>query len=141
MNKLEKGLREMGLSIEELMNNYTYIGGNCRDGLKRWERLYGNEELPEPVDECICGHNIVDNRYLINKECEIIVLGNCCIKRFLPKDYKMIKCKECGASHQNRKVDYCNECRLNYCGNCGKEKQGFYLLCSKCYFYKNPYKA
>ena len=136
MNKLEKGLREMNISIDDLMQNYTYVGGNCGDGLKRWKRMYGDEHPPESMDECICGHHIVDNRYLINKEGEMLVLGNCCIKRFLPKDYKLLKCKECGVKHKNRKVDYCNECRFHYCDNCGKQKKGFQPLCTRCYYAK-----
>jgi len=134
MNRLEKGLNEMGLSTTELMKNFVYVGGNYGDGLKRWVRLYGNEQTPEPLDECVCGHHILDNRYLINADGEIVVLGNCCIKRFLPKDFKLIKCRDCGAGHKNRKVEYCNQCRFNHCENCNKDKIGKYLLCSECYF-------
>jgi hypothetical protein len=51
MNKLEKGLREMNISIDDLMQNYTYVGGNCGDGLKRWKRIYGDEKTPETYIE------------------------------------------------------------------------------------------
>ena len=71
MNKLEKGLIEMNISIDDLLQNYKYVGGNCGDGLNRWKRIYGDEHPPESLDECICGHHIVDNRYLITKEGEM----------------------------------------------------------------------
>jgi hypothetical protein len=43
------------------------------------------------------------------------VLGNCCIERFIP--LKGRTCKLCTASHKNRKVNLCNECRL-FCTDC-----------------------
>ena len=140
MNKLLKGLKEINLTMDDLIKNYKYIGGNKGDGLKRFKRLFGDEKLPEQQDNCICGHEIIDNRYLMNDEGEIVVVGNCCIKRFLPKDFKQMKCKECGTPHKNRKVDYCNECRYHYCEKCGKTKKGTYPLCSKCYFFDGELK-
>jgi len=135
------GLKQYNLTYEEIVNsNWRYVGGDGgevarnlfmngtyfqikkedskynRCHLNYWILCFPNEELPDYTDRCVCDHPIIENCYISNKDdSEILVLGNCCIERFIP--LKGRTCKLCTASHKNRKVNLCNECRL-LCTDC-----------------------
>jgi hypothetical protein len=61
-----------------------------------------------------------------------VVLGNCCIKRFIPKDLASKTCSVCKKPHRNRRVDKCNGCRDDLCITCNRPYSGRGLYCWNC---------
>lgn len=131
-------IEELG---DDFMNKWSYAGGNRGKRHKNYFELFNKEkklEEPEPTDRCACGHKIVENCYIYNKELnELRILGSCCIKKFLNESNRGRTCKDCGSSHRNRKVNYCNDCRFKYCENCAKKKNNNYKYCFPCYMNLN----
>ena len=102
------GLKSYNLSQEDIAG-WNYCGGTKKGRhLAYFKMRFPNHELPALSEECICGHPIKQNCYITNNE-DILVLGNCCIKRFIPKCGRT--CSECGGGHKNRKDNKCHSCR------------------------------
>ena len=128
------GLKDRGLNYNDVINNWKYCGGDDKAHLNYWSLINGKEELPEHEDKCVCGHKIKKNCYLEYND-EILILGSCCIKRFLPKNSAGRTCDECGKSHRNRKINKCNDCKVGYCLECWKPMDiSSYDRCAECYF-------
>jgi hypothetical protein len=71
---------------------------------------------------------------------KVIVVGNCCIKKFLPKNKQCRTCDICCQPHKNRKVNHCNQCRLNFCYDCDTLlKNKAYKRCYDCHIKKYIY--
>lgn len=107
--------------LEDLIKIHTRIDGNLNSKKK---------EPPALINHCACGHYIKENCYIYSSTInEVKILGNCCIKRYLPKkEERKLKCDECGEPHQNRKVNRCNSCKN--CDFCDKILT--YDTCRKC---------
>ena len=90
------------------------------------------------MDKCICQHSIKENCYITNKDntC-ILVLGNCCIKHFLPEGKSRRTCEDCGNIHRNRVVNRCNNCRYQKCDDCNRFNYNGYKICYYCYLLKH----
>lgn len=139
--KFLKGLREKyGLTANDLVEQeYKYAGGtadaNNPQHFRYWEMiLQQRPNLKKPLyqHKCICDHEIMNNCYIINKYDNILVLGNCCIKKFIEKS--MRTCGWCGEEHRNRKYNLCNKCKVMACKNCGdKKEESYYRYCRKCF--------
>lgn len=136
--RFKKGLLENGITN---IKDYYYCGGTENEGQSMRHYNYfitnfGDKDFPSYKDKCICGQYIKQNCYIskkINNKCvynTIIVLGNCCIKRF---EIDGRTCENCGDKHLNRKTNYCNACkeRCVYCGNT-KNKKKSEAVCSDC---------
>lgn len=127
-NKISKrfieGLKKYNLTYDEI-KDWKYCGGQGESSLTLDEQMvhkkhrsrieyfrlcFPNRELPIYRDECICGHYIEDNCFITNGT-DILVIGNCCLKRFIPK-YKK-SCERCGEFHKNKINNLCNNCREN----------------------------
>ena len=108
-----KGLKEYNLTLEEIQNGrWKYAGGDTGSHRRYFNMVYGEEyEIPIPESKCVCSHGIVENCYITNGELWL-TLGNCCIKRFLPKGCSGRTCGQCGKPHKNQKNNLCNDCRL-----------------------------
>jgi len=121
--------------IDELgdIDQWEYAGGD-RDHHKKYFNLKfrnKNTKHPAQTDHCLCGHYIAENCYVYNSTNEEIkVLGNCCIKKFIPKSSRT--CEDCGETHRNRKWNKCNDCVENICFECGKENNSEYKYCYAC---------
>jgi hypothetical protein len=126
--RFTNGLKQYNLTQEELIN-WKYCGGNTGSHLNYFRLCFGDKEpLPEHTNKCICGHPITENCYIENGE-ELIVLGSCCVKRFITKRRT---CGICNEPHKNIKINRCNDCRVK-CDKCRKEyKHGKFSLCSDC---------
>ncbi len=118
--RLAEGLKNYDLTIEEVQNGqWFYCGGDHDDHLNYWKmrnntkQLMGKKEWSFPPHEshCACGHFIKNNCYITNKK-KILVVGNCCIKRFLLKKSRV--CEVCTADHKNRKYNLCDECKPKF---------------------------
>ena len=56
------------------------------DSLNNYWRRIQNYDFRAISENCICGHRIDENCYILNKQTkEILVSGNCCIEKFLPE--------------------------------------------------------
>ena len=131
-NKFIKGLENYGLTYGEIKNsNWKYCGGRIGRHLNYFKLCCKNDDLPDKVNECVCGHRIEENCYITDGE-QILVLGNCCIKKFIPKSSRT--CEKCGEPHKNRVVNRCNNCRKGVCDECDKECEESYKKCYKCAF-------
>ena len=161
MTRVRTQLAENGLTPETL-NEYKYAGGDGANGgnlrhLHYYELARPGEDFPEHVDHCeICDHFIVENCYLEHKERGAIelVVGNCCIKRFVEDSGRTCRnlCKECvnanriaaatcdtcGARHRNRVVNRCKGCREHKCDKCGGVKTSHRTTCDSCHYGKGP---
>jgi hypothetical protein len=105
-----RALNELGDGNED---NWISYGGDRDVRLRQWNicKMSG-ENPPSPRDHCLCGHWIDENCYIKSKlNSTIAVVGNCCIKRYLPSDNQGRTCSTCGAPHRNRTDNYCNACR------------------------------
>ena len=90
MTRVRAQLAVNGLTVETLMEEYKYAGGDDANGsnprhLHYYNLARPNEPTPEHVDNCeICSHDIIENCYIEHKlRGDIMVVGNCCIKRFV----------------------------------------------------------
>jgi hypothetical protein len=153
------GLKSYNITAEQAYKDFKYVGGdsdidrnyyeqfltgnsktpyreypNNPHHIKYWVLCNPNTLLPDKIYFCICGHKIKENCYIENKhDGEILILGNCCINRFI-KD-KGRTCESCGSSHKNRNVNKCNKCRFGTCSKCGDkiDSERKYTMCWTCY--------
>ena len=129
-----KGLAAKHGMILDDLDDYVYAGGNRTRHLSYFELKSPDEDLPPWAAECVCGVHIEENCYIRKSSRaldsavggpDLLILGNCCIKRFVPTCGR--NCRDCGAAHNNRKVDLCNACRTDLrekkprplCADCG----------------------
>ncbi len=131
--KFRDGLAKRGVDPDEVMKTWKYVGGN-RDSHKNYFETWTKKTKKDPppyAPECVCGHEIKTNCYISN-DVEILVVGSCCIKRFM--EHKTRTCSDCNAPHKNRKYNLCNECKQKMkekekeekkpkCSDCGKSHQ------------------
>ena len=87
--------------------------------------------MPSHKDNCVCGHYIEENCFITN-DVDIIVLGNCCIKKFLPENKSSRTCEKCKEPHKNHIVNRCNDCRYGLCDKCNIKINPKYKICAKC---------
>ena len=106
-NKFLKGWLKEGMTVEDL-KDWKYCGGDRGRHLNYFDLSCPDWERPPHSYECVCGHSIQENCYITNGQ-ELLVLGNDCIKKFIPKSGRT--CELCGSSHKNRKVNLCNKCK------------------------------
>ena len=112
--KFIKGLEEYGLSYDDIKNSgWKYCGGNVKKEHKKYFALcfpsMSLSDIPHE-DHCVCGHHIVENCFITDStETQILVLGNCCIKKFVPMCTRT--CEICKSPHRNRKDNKCTTCR------------------------------
>ena len=168
MTRVRAQLAVNGLAVETLMEDYKYAGGDDANGsnprhLHYYNLARPNEPTPEHVDNCeICSHDIIENCYIEHKlRGDIMVVGNCCIKRFVEdsgrtcrdcgaehrnRTHNLCKacinsnriaaatCDTCGARHRNRVVNRCKGCREHKCDKCGGVKTSHRTTCDSCHY-------
>jgi hypothetical protein len=156
------GLKNYEIDFEDIKYNFKYCGGNRGSHLNYFRLSCPNDDIPELVDECVCGHKIIENCYITDGD-RLVILGNCCIKKFCDtsnrtcencgethrnskqnrcNNCKIVEkkttkklCEKCGASHKNRVVNKCNRCRNGFCDICDKYSnsvRGSYKTCYDC---------
>lgn len=130
--KFIEGLKKYDLTYDEITNsNWKYCGGRNGHHLNYFKLCFKHDKLPEIETNCVCGHHIEENCYITDGK-EILVLGNCCIKKFIPKSSRT--CENCGEPHKNRIVNRCNDCRKGICDVCDKTCDSKYKKCYNCAF-------
>jgi len=98
-------------------DQWIYAGGEGGRHCLKLKSIVGNETYEEiqlilgRKDHCICTHEIEENCYILNIiSKKILVVGNCCIKRYLNIDTSK-RCEECKLPHRNFKDNFCKDCR------------------------------
>ena len=57
--KFIKGLENYGLTYDEIINsNWKYCGGRIGRHLNYFKLCFKNDDLPDKVNECVCGHHL-----------------------------------------------------------------------------------
>ena len=128
-----EGLREEGLTYEEVRDTWKYAGGNRNSHCRYYDLCFPDREPPEWTDRCVCNHEIKENCYIASAdESRFLVLGNCCIRKFMKKRTRT--CDICGEAHRNRVVNRCNDCRhVKNCKTCGYPSRNLTLgRCDTC---------
>ena len=130
--KFIDGLAKYNLTYDDVKNNFRYYGGDTGRH-RNYLSICHTYKLPLPshAKKCVCDHNIVENCYITDDK-QILVIGNCCIKKFITKSSRT--CERCHASHNNRIVNRCNDCRKGRCDTCDKPCSETYKKCWKCQF-------
>jgi len=118
-----KGLYDRGITYKELVQEWKYVGGDGRSRdenapchitshQRYFEQVYGNSDYPEWEGYCVCEHIIIENCYMAKRKDinTMIIIGNCCIKRFMPNSGRGRTCQQCGNGHRNSKRNLCNLC-------------------------------
>tara|TARA_R110000787_G_scaffold222735_1_gene331226 strand:- start:1126 stop:1620 length:495 start_codon:yes stop_codon:yes gene_type:complete len=152
------GLKDYGLSYEDIVKSgWNYCGGNWTFHQNYYKLRFPNEPLLPYADECVCGHDILHNGYICNKEeTDFLVLGSCCITKFMPNGSART-CENCGIKHKRRIMNCCFGCEkfrktindkiiydsMKCVGAECKEllpKHNWKKLCYSCYIFKRDYK-
>jgi hypothetical protein len=116
--KFINGLMNYSLTLDDIKNqDFKYCGGD-KGRHYNYFRLFFKDKLDKDnswyipySSHCVCGHYIEENCYIINNTGRILILGNCCIKKFVPKSTRT--CEICENIHKNRTINRCNNCRYD----------------------------
>jgi hypothetical protein len=109
--KIEEVLKTIGTTYNDLINpdKWRYVGGTHNEHLKYFRLACPGKKLPFFTrSQCVCGHRIEQNCFMTDGK-NIVVFGNCCIKRFVGKDKR--RCEKCGVTHKNTSINRCNNCK------------------------------
>ena len=105
------GLNKYDLTMEDIKNDWFYMGGETGQHLKNFKNKYKDKPLPPHSDRCVCGHVIKHNCFISNGT-DVLVVGTACALRFVPRQDKI--CDDCKEKHRNRKDNKCNKCRRKF---------------------------
>ena len=128
-SRLIQGPERVNLTFEEIATKWKYCGGDFENHLSYFKLRFPKRELPDHRDHCVCGHYIERNCYITNGD-EILVLGNCCIKRFMKHSSR--SCEVCDKPHKNRVVNFCNNCKEGHCHKCKRKHNSRFKICYAC---------
>lgn len=110
--KFKDGLEKIGKTIEEI-SMWRYCGGNDDGHELYFKMLFGERFMPQS-ENCVCETKIKTCCYITpdktDRHADILVLGSCCIKRFIPKDNRGKRCQRCNNPHRNNMIDMCSSC-------------------------------
>jgi hypothetical protein len=97
---------------DDPISEWVYAGGDGGAHAAWFKLRYPGREPPGHRASCICGHPIAENCFIENRLTRaLIVVGNCCIRRYLPKNQAGRSCADCGRPHRNRRDAWCDSCR------------------------------
>lgn len=117
IKRCREQLATIGLTLEDI-NSWIYYGGDSGSHLKYLKLkdaalIHDDKCIFQKEHKCmVCNANIGENCYISNPQNDdLLVIGNCCIKRFIDKDNQGRTCRHCGDPHRNRTDDLCTPCR------------------------------
>ena len=108
--RFKTGLKKYNISLEDLKQNWWYMGGNSKSHLIYFKNNY-NENLPEFDNYCICGHKIKTNCYITDGD-NVLICGENCIANILNNKKK--SCIKCNTIHRNKMDNLCKVCRKKF---------------------------
>jgi hypothetical protein len=154
-----KGLYDRQITFKVFYEEMRYFGGDDpTDPEKDYEYTDAHEEYfqklcdendihhnvrdhyrPNHTYFCVCGMPIVQNCYVVFRGDEFsnskpkLVLGNCCVERYIKVENRQKECFLCKKIHENRQSSYCEDCRKK-CSKCGEIKNNVVEagICKKC---------
>lgn len=129
--KFIDGLKKYDVTLQEITDTYKYAGGDYDHHDGYFKLRFREEQRPPHASSCVCGHGIINNAY-ISDGSRFIVIGSCCIRKFIPKDSRRRTCDTCGTPHRNRVVNRCKKCRVGLCDVCGRICKPCYSKCYMC---------
>ena len=118
--KFIQGLEAHGLTYEDVKQNWKCAGENMGSHLNYYNLCYSHLEPPAILDRCVCDHPIKENCYATNGR-DFLVIGNCCIKKFLSKNPDPVT-----SAGSHTKSQGC-------CDSCGVSCSTTYKRCSDCH--------
>lgn len=125
--KFFENLAELSNNPDNPLEEWRYAGGDTGEHEEYFKTLFGNKQAPPHESYCICEHYIEENCYLQNKiSGELIVVGNYCIKKHMPKNQAGRTCSDCEQPHKNRKDNFCKDCRekrKRACPRCNEKRE------------------
>jgi hypothetical protein len=139
------GLYQHGITFKVHREEMIYFGGDIGKHdeyfIEMCEILGLDNKLarPDEKDQCICGVGIEENCYIVfeddpsgRKKTQLII-GNCCIKRYIKVEKRSKLCFNCDTRHTNYKSSFCDSCR-KICSRCGEQKHTVVErgMCIKC---------
>jgi hypothetical protein len=121
LDNFKKSLYDIGLDPYIVFNTYVCVGG---DGYERSQIIdkknhkhiaefranFGNLNFPEYINKCLCDHHIEENCYISSDfkvYDKILIIGNCCYKRFIKNKQRL--CINCESRHEQQN-GYCKPC-------------------------------
>lgn len=139
------GLYLHGITFKVHREEMIYFGGDTGKHEEYFIEMCGifglDDQLarPDEKDQCICGVGIEENCYIVfeddpsGREKTQLVIGNCCIKRYIKEEKRSKVCFNCDTRHTNYKSSYCDSCR-KVCSQCGETKHTVVErgMCIKC---------
>jgi hypothetical protein len=123
---MARSRKKYNLTYDDV-KTWKYIGGNQGNDLKYFKTIHKNKSIPEFTNKCLCEHIIKKNCYISNNDL-ILIVGSCCIKRFIDKGLKRL-CLTCEKPYKGT-YRCCSDCRKTRCWTCCCECLKKY--CSKC---------
>jgi hypothetical protein len=117
------------LSFNDI-KDWQYAGNNGSGQIYYKLRFPKSKKLPDYESNCVCGHPIIKNCYITDGR-RILVLGSCCVEKFIPSGLKRV-CSKCNKPHRNIKINKCNDCRIGYCDKCNTTIDPNYKVCYRC---------
>lgn len=132
-----KGLKNYSLTKEEIQGWY-YVGGGHTQNTRMNALLnqiffshFPTSPVPELENECVCGHPIQLNAFISDGE-RILVLGSCCVQRFVTTGIKKT-CRKCKRPYKGCYLE-CPTCRPVFgaqkvCKHCGTVIRRFCPTC------------
>ena len=110
-----RGLENYDLTKQDIEEGgWFYCGGRSGRHLNYWNMLNQQRKkpwsFPDLINECVCGHSIIQNCYITNKK-QILTLGSCCIKRFIKNNKRT--CIECHSILTRKTKAICYHCDYN----------------------------
>ncbi len=135
-----KGLKSRNLTLEMIVRDgWKYCGGDRGRHRRYFSLCFPSRDAPSHKKRCVCWNKIDINCYITpSKPNEttnaqrILVLGSCCIKKFLPKEKGSRTCEKCGEPHRNRIVNRCHACRVGICDGCNRDIPEKRKKCHRC---------
>ena len=128
--RFKKGLENEGIPLEDIDNGtWKYAGGDRREHVRYFRQCSFKIPAPPHKEWCICGQKIDHNCFITNLK-RLVVIGNCCIKKFLAKCGRT--CELCGEPHKHRIGNLCKACRVGRCWICGDTVKKQYKRCLPC---------
>lgn len=128
-NIFAKNLTKYGITVEDFKTKYIVLS----------EYSQNNEKQLPSSNTCICGTRIIKHKYVINpdetdEDKRILVVGSCCIKKFMDINALKKQCKVCNIKLRNNISYLCVACSLTHCHLCYKEKLNneALVMCDKC---------
>jgi len=108
--RFKEGLRRW--TGDDDVANYRYYGGDQGRHLSYFVNTLHRRptDMPDRRAFCVCGIKIMEQCFLEHEPSkELVVVGNCCIRRYVPKAGRTCDC--CGEGHRNRRDNLCHACR------------------------------